>query len=93
MQRSPRRLMLILGTCVSLLAPGVAHAQHDHAAPERLGTVAFETSCAPAVQTDFNRAVALLHSFWFSAAIDGFTRVLAQDPSCTIADWNIALSR
>jgi hypothetical protein len=61
--------------------------------PERLGTVTFETSCAPAVGADFNRAVALLHSFWFSAAIDGFKGVLAKDPSCTIADWGIALSR
>src|SRR5262249_37451140 len=39
------------------------------------------------------RAVALLHSFWFSAAIDGFKGVLAKDPSCAMADWGIALSR
>ena len=30
---------------------------------ERLGTVRFVTSCAPAVQPQFDRAVALLHSF------------------------------
>lgn len=98
MPRSSRRLMPILGVCLALFTSRQAEAQpHQHAPegapPERLGTVTFETSCAPAVQADFNRAVALLHSFWFSAAIDGFKGVLAKDPSCTIADWGIALSR
>ena len=96
------RLMLTLGVCLCFApsrlawAQGDAH-QHQHAqptsgAPERLGTVSFETSCAPAVRDDVNRAVALLHSFWFAAAINGFKGVLAKDPSCTIADWGIALS-
>ncbi len=60
--------------------------------PERLGTVHFETSCAPAVAAKFDRAVALLHSFWFPAAIAGFNDVLKEDPSCGIAYWGIALS-
>ncbi len=102
MQRGHRRLMLNLGVCLSLLAPRAAlgqadRHQHPHEqgmpAPERLGTVQFETSCAPAVRAELNRSVALLHSFWFSAAIDGFKGVLVHDPSCTIADWGIALSR
>jgi tetratricopeptide (TPR) repeat protein len=103
--RCNRALTLILGLALSCLSPRVSlgqveqhqHAdqhQHEHgSAPERLGTVHFENSCAPAVRGDFDRAVALLHSFWFSAAIDGFNNVLAQDASCTIADWGIALSR
>ena len=33
--------------------------------PEQLGTVSFVTSCEPAVQAQFTRSVALLHSFWF----------------------------
>jgi tetratricopeptide (TPR) repeat protein len=97
------RLFYSLGLCWLALAPArLAFAQaegHQHAhapaaagAPERLGTVHFETSCTPAVRDDFNRAVALLHSFWFSAALDGFKGVLAKDPGCTIADWGIALS-
>ncbi|HWM29236.1 MAG TPA: hypothetical protein VNQ14_12315, partial [Woeseiaceae bacterium] len=67
---------------------------HDsgHAASEKLGSVHFETSCAPDLQEDFNRAVALLHSFEFGPAIDGFDGVLAEDPSCAIAHWGIALS-
>ena len=44
--------------------------QHPHEAgqpPPQLGTVEFETSCDPALRADINRAVALLHSFWFGA--------------------------
>jgi tetratricopeptide (TPR) repeat protein len=108
MQRGSRILILSFPLCllVPFAARPVfgqaaaAPPPHQHAAtheqgapPERLGTVHFETSCAPAVAADFNRAVALLHSFWFSAAIEGFNGVLAKDPSCTIADWGIALSR
>lgn len=64
---------------------------HAHAAG-RLGAVHFDTSCAPAVRDGFDRGVALLHSFWFSAAIDAFTDVLKADPSCAMAHWGIALS-
>ncbi len=39
-----------------------------------------------------NRAVALLHSFQFSRAIEGFNAVLAEDATCAIAYWGIALS-
>jgi hypothetical protein len=67
--------------------------QHDHgAASGRLGAVHLTTSCAPAVQKEFDRGVALLHSFWFSAAIDAFTTVLKSDPRCVMAHWGIAMS-
>jgi hypothetical protein len=65
---------------------------HDHAAMEHLGSVSFQTSCSPAAQPQFNRAVALMHSFQFGSAIDGFHAVLAADPTCAIAYWGIALS-
>lgn len=65
---------------------------HDHASMETLGSVTFKTSCSPAVQPSFNRAVALMHSFQFGPAIQGFHSVLAADPTCAIADWGIALS-
>jgi tetratricopeptide (TPR) repeat protein len=62
------------------------------AAPQRLGTVRFATSCDAAVKDEFNRGVALLHSFWFSAAIETFNKVLAKDPGCAMAHWGIAMS-
>jgi hypothetical protein len=69
------------------------HAEHAGApAGEKLGTVHFETSCAAAVTTSFDRAVALLHSFEFRPAIEGFESVLKDDTACAIAHWGIALS-
>jgi hypothetical protein len=58
-----------------------------------LGTVHFATSCKPAVTPTFDRAIALLHSFEFGAAIRGFEEVLAADSTCAMAQWGIALSR
>jgi hypothetical protein len=66
---------------------------HLHPAGERLGTVHFETSCAAAVAPEFDRAVALLHSFEFGASIQAFNAVIAADPSCAMAQWGLALSR
>jgi hypothetical protein len=67
---------------------------HSRGSPaEKLGTVHFRTSCSPAVAPQFDRAVALLHSFEFGASIRAFSDVLAADSSCAMADWGIALSR
>ncbi|MBI2466740.1 MAG: hypothetical protein HYV62_02805 [Candidatus Rokubacteria bacterium] len=72
---------------LSLLVPAfLATAQ------EKLGKVHFATSCSPAVQPEFNRAVALLHSFWHDAAIKAFTAVAQADPGCAMAHWGIAMA-
>jgi len=63
---------------------------HDH---EKIGAVHFATSCAPAAGPQFDRSVALLHSFEFGAAIAGFRSVLRTDSTCAMAYWGIALSR
>ncbi len=87
--------LCIVGLAASLSA-GPAFAQHEHSRegtpPERLGTVHFATSCSPEVEKDFDRSVALLHSFWFSEAIKAFQGVLAKDPGCAMAHWGIAMS-
>jgi hypothetical protein len=66
------------------------HSQHP--APEKLGRVHFATSCSPAVEADFDRAVALLHSFAFGTARKAFEGVLAKDQGCAMAYWGIALT-
>jgi hypothetical protein len=78
-----------------VLCRSAAGQQHEHgaAADERLGTVSFSTSCNPAAQKVFNRAVALLHSFEFGRALDAFAAALKADPSCAMAEWGTALSR
>jgi hypothetical protein len=65
---------------------------HQHASGEKLGSVNFATSCNQPAQAKFNRAVALLHSFQFSSAIQEFNAVLGEDATCGIAYWGISLS-
>ena len=72
------------------LAAGPAWADGEGQPPERLGEVSFATTCQSAVQPGFTRAVALLHSFWFSEGEKAFRAVLAQDPDCAVAHWGIA---
>ncbi len=88
----------VVALCMCMvLAPAAAWAQadqHQHGgmAPKDIGTVNFETSCAPAVKDRFNEAVALLHSFWFQESRDIFNDVLKQDANCAMAHWGIALT-
>ena len=56
------------------------------------GTIDFPVSCAPAVQAEFNRGVALLHSFFYEEARRIFTDVAAKDPTCAMAQWGIAMT-
>jgi hypothetical protein len=77
-----------------LFSRSTAFAQeHDHGHGEALGTVHFSTSCNSDAQKEFDRAVALLHSFQFSSAIQGFQASLKSDSSCGIAYWGVALSQ
>src|ERR1700733_11057717 len=71
---------------------GCAQEVHSHPAPEKLGTVTFATSCAPSVTHEFERAVALLHSFAYTASEQAFREVSAADPSCAMAHWGVAMS-
>jgi hypothetical protein len=66
---------------------------HFHDAREQLGKVHFNTSCVTSAQPQFDRAVALLHSFEFGTAIAAFEATLKADPSCAMAHWGVALSR
>ena len=90
------RVLAVTAVFAVLVAAAPARAQHEeHAAAqstEKLGSVSFANSCAPAASADFNRAVALLHSFEFRTAIEGFEDVLSRDDTCAIAHWGIALA-
>ena len=87
--------ILVFTFCaVAAFAPG-ALAQHEHGSSDAaaLGSVNFPTSCAPSVQPDFNRGVALLHSFWYKKSEETFAAIAEADPSCGMAEWGIAMSR
>jgi len=83
---------LIAATLLVLVASRNFAKEHQHGTDEKLGTVHFATSCNSAAQNDIDRAVALLHSFQFSGAIDDFKSALGKDATCSIAYWGIALS-
>jgi len=84
----PKLALILIAGC------GILHAQdeHDHDAPDKLGTVAFSVSCAPAVQSDFNRGVALLHSFAYASARSAFQHVANEDRNCAMAHWGVAMT-
>jgi tetratricopeptide (TPR) repeat protein len=63
-----------------------------HASPaDQLGKLNFPTSCDPKVQAEFERGVAMLHSYWFNYARKTFEAVLQQDPNCAMAYWGGAV--
>jgi hypothetical protein len=73
---------------------GEAPHRHEHAPgeTEALGRVEFPVSCSAAAQKKFERAVALLHSFWYDEAEKAFTDVTRADASCAMGDWGVAMS-
>jgi tetratricopeptide (TPR) repeat protein len=75
---------------LSLATATAAWAQTTSKPPEQLGRVSFANSCTPAAQATLERAVALLHSFWFQESDKAFREVLERDPNCAIATWGIA---
>ncbi len=87
------RARLAAGLALTMFAQVAAAQEHAHAAAstEQLGSVSFETSCSVAAQVQFNRAVALLHSFEFAPASEAFGAAARTDPSCGIAYWGLAL--
>src|SRR5687767_11262910 len=82
--------LLVVLMVLALLSAPIATAQEKVAVPEKLGEVVFPTSCDAKVQASFERAVALLHSFWWQQGEKAFREVLERDPNCAIATWGIA---
>ena len=91
---SAHLLALSLAATTTAWAHSPEESNHSHGksgrAPEQLGRVSFDNSCAPAVQARFERAMALLHSFWWREGEQAFREVLERDPNCAIATWGIA---
>ena len=90
-----KRLVLILTVVCCCAWPVLADDDthhHEDVAPEQLGTVHFPTSCVIQVQTQFERGVALLHSFWYEEAEKQFNQIIQEDPRCAMAHWGVAMS-
>src|SRR3989442_115690 len=86
---------LIVPVALSLMLVARADAQqhlHEGVPAERLGHVAFATSCGRDAQVRFERAMALLHSFWWEEGGRAFRAVAASDSTCALAYWGLALN-
>ena len=80
--------VLVASTLIALVSQAIARAND-----ERLGEVDFPISCGPAAQQQFNRAVAMQHSFFFPETVKAFTTIAEKEPSCAMAYWGIAISQ
>src|SRR5215471_12037389 len=89
---------LILAIFVAAVLPAILLSQHESHQPrsaisdEGLGRAHMETSCSPAVSVDFDRALALLHNFWYVRAFERFNQVAKTDPECAMAYWGAAMT-
>lgn len=84
-------LTLTLLTPAAVVAAQETH-RHEHQSMEKLGKVNFPISCTPAAKSQFNRAVAWLHSFEYEEAEKAFTKVTVTDPRCGMGYWGVAMS-
>jgi Tfp pilus assembly protein PilF len=82
--------LVLLAFASSCFAQDEPHHRHD--AAEKLGTVSFSISCAPATQAQFERGMALLYSFEYETASDQFQEIQKKDPACAMAYWGQAMS-
>jgi tetratricopeptide (TPR) repeat protein len=88
-------LSFLIAAVVSLSLVASAWADNERRAgePEKLGRVHFKTSCTPEAQKEFERALAMLHSFFFPETVKAFVAIPTTDPKCAIAYWGIAISQ
>jgi len=86
--------LAVCGAVSLILVAPVRAQEHEHggAPGEQLGHVAFATSCRPDAQARFERAMALLHSFWWEEGARAFRAVAAADSTCAMAYWGLALN-
>src|SRR5499426_4400406 len=77
-------LIAVVLVLVTLIVPALAQ--------DKLGKVVFPTTCDAAVQPQFERGVAMLHSYWFAEARKAFDAIVQQDPGCAMAYWGLAVN-
>src|SRR5436305_5261796 len=92
MSRRITSLVVVL-TAFVFATTAAAHDDSAKTRGEKLGRVLFKTTCSPEAQQQFERALAMLHSFFFPETIKTFSAIPETDPSCAIAYWGIAISQ
>ena len=87
-----RKIAFVILLLFSISALAQDHQHGDHHSKEELGQVSFDVSCKAGSQDDFNRAIALLHDFWYAEAEKSFLNIAEKDPECSMAYWGVAMS-
>jgi tetratricopeptide (TPR) repeat protein len=82
-------IVVLLLSCSRSIPADQQHHHHEMTA-EKLGNVHFAVSCSEDAQKQFDRAVALLHSFGYGRAEKAFNTVAETDPDCAMAYWGVA---
>src|SRR5687768_15755998 len=85
----PHKLFIVVSV-VALVFGSVGRTQER--AAEKLGKVHFPVSCSAAAQEQFNRAIALLHSFALDEAAKSFAAIAQADAGCAMAHWGTAMT-
>src|SRR4029077_8498376 len=90
---SLRFLLLATSDLAVAILPQNKPLQHPYSeSDEGFGRVHMDISCSPAVAAEFDRALALLHNFWYARALQGFHQVAKDDPECAMAYWGAAMT-
>lgn len=95
-------LLLLLSACKSKNKPGYYTADSldlkrgdiVSCGPEDgqlYGTVSFSASIPDSLRTDFNMAIALLHSFEYDESEKIFAKIIDRSPDCAMAYWGVAM--
>ena len=79
-----------LGLLVAAAPPLPAQVVHAGVADGNLGDVDFQATCTPAVKSDVDTAVALLHHMMYEESRAAFEGILREDPACAAAHWGLA---
>ena len=79
--------MVLLGAGGDPAAAQTGHEGHE------FGSVHFEISCSADSQQQFDRAVAMLHSFFYPETDKAFKAIAAKEPACAMAQWGVAISQ
>lgn len=90
------RFPLLLSLATGVLAIGILAQDKQHELPdagsEGFGRVHMDISCSPTVAAQFDRALALLHNFWYARALERFNDISKNDPGCAMAYWGAAMT-
>ena len=89
---SLKLLLFATGTLAFTFLADAGQQHPDSAQEEGFGRVHMEISCSTTVGVDFDRALALLHNFWYARARARFNEVAKNDPACAMAYWGAAMT-